>query len=123
MPALVLIVPAPVIVIPLLEFKAKPLEVFKVPPLKIILSTSADPGVEPRLASLATSKVPPEIVVLPSKCLFQIGQEFRLSLVMECRPSPMAAEIVSWVPSTSTVSKCHPPAKLEVWMHTGPISW
>ena len=52
-------------VIPLLELRVKALEVFKVPPLKIILSTSADPGVEPRLASLATSKVPAEIVVLP----------------------------------------------------------
>ena len=53
-----LIVPFPVSVIPLLATKEKVPVVFKVPPLKIILSASADPGVAPILAEDDIAIVP-----------------------------------------------------------------
>ena len=60
-----LIVPFPVSVIPLLTPKEKVPVVFKVPPLKIILSASADPGVAPMLAEDDIAIVPADIVVEP----------------------------------------------------------
>ena len=43
----------------------KVLEVFRVPPLKIILSASAEPGVDPKLSLEDIEIVPAEIVVDP----------------------------------------------------------
>ena len=63
--ASVSIVPAPVMVIPLLAPKVNSAVVFNVPPLKIMLSASADPGVAPKLADEATEIVPALIVVDP----------------------------------------------------------
>ena len=60
-----LIVPFPVSIIPLLAPKEKVPFVFKVPPLKIILSTSADPGVAPILAEADIAIVPADKVVEP----------------------------------------------------------
>ena len=60
-----LIVPFPVSVIPLLAPKEKVPVVFKVPPLKIILSASADPGVAPILAEDEIAIVPADKVVEP----------------------------------------------------------
>ena len=61
----VLIVPLPVKVIPLLEPRAKVPVVFRVPPLKIILSASAEPGVAPRLAVSDIEITPADRVVEP----------------------------------------------------------
>ena len=60
-----LIVPAPVIVTPLLALNVIFEVVAKLPPLKMILSTSADPGVVPKLLSLVIDNTPALIVVLP----------------------------------------------------------
>ena len=62
---LTLIVPFPVIVIPLFEPNVKSAVVFNVPPLKIILSPSAAPGVAPKFAELDALIVPAVIVVEP----------------------------------------------------------
>ena len=59
------IVPLPVNVIPLFVPKAKSFVALKVPPLKIILSASALPGVAPKLAELEILTVPFVIVVEP----------------------------------------------------------
>ena len=61
----VLIVPLPVIVIPLLVPKVKVPVVFRVPPLKIILSASTVPGVAPILAEDEIAIVPADKVVDP----------------------------------------------------------
>ena len=58
-------VPLPVMVMPLLVPKVKLAVVVSVPPLKIILSASADPGVAPKLALEAMLIVPAKIVVEP----------------------------------------------------------
>ena len=58
-------VPLPVRVIPLLVPNVKVPVVFNVPPLKIILSASADPGVAPKLALEDTAIVPADKVVEP----------------------------------------------------------
>ena len=50
---------------PLLVPSVKLLVVFNVPPLKIILSASADPGVAPKLALEETAIVPADNVVDP----------------------------------------------------------
>jgi hypothetical protein len=50
---------------PLLVASVKSAVVCKVPPLKIILSTSALPGVAPKLADDDIFKIPKEIVVEP----------------------------------------------------------
>ena len=57
--------PLPVRVIPLLVPNVKVPVVFRVPPLKIILSASADPGVAPKLALEETAIVPADKVVEP----------------------------------------------------------
>ena len=61
----VFIVPAPVIVNPLLESKVTPEVIIRPPPLKIILSASAEPGADPRLLSAEILKFPALRVVLP----------------------------------------------------------
>ena len=61
----VLIVPSPVKVIPLLEPRVKVSVVFSVPPLKIILSASAEPRVAPRLALEDIEIAPADRVVEP----------------------------------------------------------
>jgi len=58
-------VPFPVKVMPLLAPNVKVLVVFRVPPLKIILSASADPGVGPILALEEIEIVPADNVVDP----------------------------------------------------------
>ena len=50
-------------VMPRLVFNVNEAVVFKVPPPKIILSTSVDTGAVPRFASALTFKIPPLIVV------------------------------------------------------------
>ena len=52
-------------VIPLLVPKEKVPVVFKVPPLKIMLSASAEPGVAPTLAEDEIAIVPADKVVEP----------------------------------------------------------
>ena len=58
-------VPLPVKVMPLLVPSVKLLVVFNVPPLKIILSASADPGLAPILALEEIEIVPADNVVEP----------------------------------------------------------
>ena len=60
-----LIIPAPVNVIPLLVLKVKVPVVFKVPPLNVMLATVTDPGTAPKFLSVLIFKVPPDIVVMP----------------------------------------------------------
>ena len=55
--------PLPVRVIPLLVPNVKVPVVFNVPPLKIILSASTEPGVAPKLALEETAIVPADKVV------------------------------------------------------------
>ena len=62
-------VPLPVRVIPLLVPNVKVPVVFRVPPLKIILSASADPGVAPKLALEDIETVPADKVVEPVNVL------------------------------------------------------
>ena len=62
---LVLIVPLLVIVIPLLLPNEKVPEVFNVPPVKIILSPSAEPGVAPILLIAEITIVPADKFVEP----------------------------------------------------------
>ena len=61
----VLIVPAPVKVIPLLVLKVKEAEVFKIPPLKVMLAAVKDAGTAPKFLSALTFKIPEIIVVVP----------------------------------------------------------
>ena len=63
--ASVLIVPFPVKVIPLLVPRVISAVVCNVPPLKIILSASADPGVAPSALAFVILMVPAEMVVVP----------------------------------------------------------
>ena len=63
--SLCLIVPLPVKVIPLLEPRVKVPVVFSVPPLKIMLSASAVPGVAPKLALEEIEIIPAASVVEP----------------------------------------------------------
>ena len=60
------IVPLPVLkVIPLLVPSVKLADVFKVPPFKIMLSASAEPGVAPKPVAAPIEIVPSSIVVIP----------------------------------------------------------
>ena len=52
-------------VIPLFESNVKLEELYKVPPLKIILSASVEPGLPLIFASASTSSVPADNVTLP----------------------------------------------------------
>ena len=58
-------VPSPVKVIPLFVSNEKFAEELRVPPLKIILSASADPGVAPKLSLEEIEIVPADKVVEP----------------------------------------------------------
>ena len=58
-------VPAPVIVTPLFALNVMFDVVNKLPPLKVILSTSAEPGADPKLLSFEIDNTPVFIVVLP----------------------------------------------------------